>query len=541
VLSTALLVRLVFAAFLSFAWAKDSEIVQILKDPKNPAAAWALSKTELRYSEDPRGGRWETRFEGSDLKKLVGRNDVEVEFLKIAPATSERGALFLVAETTGGGRPKQRYTVVGRNVGQNWKMFSTAKPPAARHTAQENAPPPVATPAPPPKSVASPLPARPGAPRAAHAAPARPNPTPAPNSAPVSTGGSIDLASLDSGSGSANSSSAAVSSSPPSGGLGIPEFKFMFDFWLYHRPSIAPLTFSNIHTLAMVDIFPVPELQFSFELSPTPRWYQLSYQLTPKWELRAGRIWIPFDLIGPQFPHNIFGGYVNVSQFRQPGGTAFLPDIWTDLGVALKYQLADTAKLNWSLQMYVVNGFQDGGNDPSAQVGTKYPNFESAAAIDNNSDKSFGFRSHMLFHNRLGLGVSGYMGRYTDASDEGKRVVMLGLDAQMKFGFGLDVKAGYAFMSVGLVTPATTPSFRRGGVYIEGTQRVHRTWKLFARAGTVQNDSRVIGVDDVTMFGGGIIYTLGYLQLTVMYQHDLNTVTAKTSYDFMATRAAIML
>lgn len=531
-LSTALVVRFVFATFLSFAWAKESEIVQILKDPKNPAAAWALSKTELRYSEDPRGGRWETRFDVVDLKKLINRSEVDVEFLRVAPATSERGALFLVAETSGGGKPKQHFTVVGRNAGQNWKMFSTAKP-AARHTAQENAPPAAAPPTP-TKSVASPLPSRP-------AVPSRPSSPPTSSSAPVSTGGSVDLASLDSGTSAANASSASVSSAPSAGGLGIPEFKFMFDFWLYHRPSIAPLTFSNIHTLAMVDIFPVPELQFSFELSPTPRWYQLSYQLTPKWELRAGRIWIPFDLIGPQFPHNIFGGFVNVSQFRQPGGTAFLPDIWTDLGVALKYQLADTAKLNWSLQMYVVNGFQDGGNDPAAQVGTKYPNFESAAAIDNNSDKSFGFRSHMLFQNRLGVGVSGYMGRYTDASDEGKRVLMLGLDAQMKFGFGFDVKAGYAFMSVGLVTPSTTPSFRRGGLYVEGTQRVHRTWKLFARAGTVQNDSRVIGVDDVTMFGGGIIYTLGYLQLTVMYQHDLNTVAAKTSYDFMATRAAIML
>lgn len=499
--------------------AGGSEIIQILKDPRNPGHAWALSKSELRFSENPQGGHWETRFDSDIYKKLFHISDAsDMALVSVSHAKSERGALYLILDGRAlTGRGTQRYTIIGRNEGKTWKVFSTNTPN------RPVAPPPA------PKSYP-----------AISASGGTPMPPQASSSGSSGSGGggggSVDLSSLDSG---AASTSGSYSNAPS--GLGIPEFRFMFDFWLYHRPQIAPLTFSNIHTLAMIDIIPVPELQFSFELSPTPRYYQVSYQLTKRWEMRAGRIWIPFDLIGPQFPHNIFGGFVNVSQFRQPGGTAFLPDIWTDLGVALKYQLADTDKLSWTAQFYVVNGFQDGGNDPTGQVANKYPNFESAAAIDNNSDKALGFRTHAMWHNRLGLGVSGYYGRYTDAADTSKAVMMLGFDAQLKLPWGFDVKAGYAFMNVGLLAPATSASFRRGGMYIEGTQRLGRTWKLFARGGTVQNDSRAVGVDDVTMVGGGIIYTLGYLQLTVMYQHDLNTVTSKTSYDIMATRAAIML
>lgn len=450
-----------------------------------------------------------------------------MELVKVSPAGREKGSIFLVLDARAqNGKGRQRYTIIGRNGGRSWRAYSANSQIARGGQSTQSGPktfPPATT------STSSPNPVASSGGNGA-------------SRTGASSGGTVDLASLDTV--SSNSSSASVSSPAGGGGgsgLGIPEFRFMFDFWLYHRPNIAPLTFSNIHTLAMIDILPVPELQFSFELSPTPRYYQLSYQLSPKLELRAGRIWIPFDVIGPQFPHNMFGGFVNVSQFRQPGGTAFLPDIWTDLGVAMKYQLVESEKLSWALQLYLVNGFQDGGNDPASEVGNRYPNFESAAAIDNNSDKAVGFRTHAMWFNRFGLGVSGYMGRYTDASDEGKTIAMLGVDAQIKFAFGFDIKAGYAFMNVALPSPATTPSYRRGGMYVEGTQRIARTWKLFARGGTVQNDSRVIGVDDVTMVGGGIIYTLGYLQLTVMYQHDLNTVTSKTSYDFMATRAAIML
>jgi hypothetical protein len=528
----ALLISFLLGFGSGFSFADDNDIQQIMKDPRAPGNAWALSKKELRFSDNPGGGRWDVRFDESLYKKLFRKSDAsDMELIKVSPASSERGALYLILEASGP-RGKQRYTLIGRNEGRAWKIFSTNRPSPARGAA--NAPAPAAAP-----SVAK----RPEAPANNVSTPPAQSATrsasPAASGGGAANLGTVDLASLDTGSDA--SSGGSYSASPNSGGIGIPEFRFMFDFWLYHRPAIAPLTFSNIHTLAMVDILPVPELQFSFELSPTPRYYQVSYNISRRLELRAGRIWIPFDQIGPSMPHNLFGGFVNVSQFRQPGGTAFLPDIWTDLGVGVKYTLADTDRLSWAVHAYVVNGFQDGGSDPTSQVGTRYPNFESAAAIDNNSDKAFGFRSHAMWRNRFGLGISGYMGRYTDAADESHAIMMLGVDAQMKFGWGFDVKAGYAFMNVGLPSAASASNYRRGGMYIEGTQRLGRTWKVFARGGTVQNDSRVVGVDDVTMVGGGIIYTLGYLQLTVMYQHDMNTVSTKTSYDLMATRAAIML
>lgn len=317
-------------------------------------------------------------------------------------------------------------------------------------------------------------------------------------------------------------------------------FKFMFDFWLYNRPGVAPLTFSNVHTLALVEITPTPELVFGFELAPTPRYYELTYKLTPHLEIRGGRIWVPFDTIGLQQPHNLFGGLVNVSQFRQPGGTAFLPDIWTDLGLALKYRIIDTTRLGLDAEVYVVNGFQAGATDPGGLVGTKYPNFENAGAIDNNTDKALGGRVTTRMFGVLTVGASGYWGRYTDNADESRTIVMIGLDAQLRLPTGLEFKGGYLFSQVGLLPAAGKDNFRRGGTYLEGSQRLSQRFKVFVRGGTAQNDSRVVSVNDITMVGGGMVYTRMPLQLSLMYQRDLNTVAAKTTYDFAALRAMVI-
>jgi hypothetical protein len=479
------------------------DIQQLLPDTANPDQSWLLTKKAVFFNPSgKKGGSWELRFDRFTFYKITGTNpDLAVNLVRIQTSKKDPGTIYLLTESQG----KQR-TFQASEQGKVWREVSS------RATA-------LAPPAPPP---------------------------PAPEA--KSSDDSIDLEEL-------NAAPPTASGGHPHGGGAMgpapgyiaptfsgsgPMFKFMFDFWLYNRPGVAPLTFSNVHTLALVDVTPVPELLFAFELSPTPRFYEVTYQFTPRLSVRGGRIWIPFDTIGPQQPHNLFGGLVNVSQFRQPGGSAFLPDLWTDLGLALKYRLADSAQFRWDIEGYVVNGFQTGGTDPAGLVGTRYPNFESAGVVDNNSDKSLGFRSQMVFLGFLNLGASGYFGRYSDPTDNYRAVAMLGVDGQMRLPSGFEIKAGYLYSQIGLVPGAGADSSRRGGLYVEAGQRFLERFKFFLRGGTAQNDSRVVSVNDITMVGAGLVYNRAFLQLSLMYQRDLNQVAAKSSYEFMAGRAMVV-
>ncbi len=478
------------------------DIQQLLPDSANPDQSWLLTKKAVFFNpSSKRNGSWELRFDRFTFYKITGSNpDMAVNFLRMQTSKKDPGTVYVLTESQG----KQRI-FQGREQGKVWRDMST---------------------------------------RAVTPAPAMPA---APAVEAKTSDDSIDLEDL-------NAPPASVGGNPHTGGsVGPPAgylaptfsgagpmFKFMFDFWLYNRPGVAPLTFSNVHTLALVDVTPVPELLFAFELAPTPRFYEVTYQFTPRFSVRGGRIWIPFDTIGPQQPHNLFGGLVNVSQFRQPGGSAFLPDLWTDLGLAMKYRISDAAQFRWDLEAFVVNGFQSGGSDPAGLVGTRYPNFESAGVVDNNSDKSVGFRSQMLFFGAFNLGASGYFGRYSDPADPFRAVAMLGVDGQLRLPSGFEIKGGYMYSQVGLVPGAGPDNFRRGGVYVEAAQRFLQQFKFFLRGGTAQGDSRVVSVNDITMAGAGLVYNRAFLQLSLMYQRDLNTVAAKRSYEFMAARAMVV-
>lgn len=502
---------LVTLFMVSVSAAPEGDVIQLVTDVSHPEQAWMLTKKGLFYNANAqKGGAWELRFDSNTFSRLTGSSvDTPIQYVKVLPSKKEPGTVLLGLEV---GAEKKRVALQGKDFGKVWRQLQLpASPPAAPAVAPETA----------------------SAPKVS-----RPEE------------GAIDLEELNANPvGASVASAGAVSTTtvppPPSyvapttSGAG-PMFKFMFDFWLYSRPGVTPITFSNVHTLALVEVAPVADLLFGFELAPTPRYYEVTYKLGSRWEIRGGRIWVPFDTISTYSPHNLFGGLVNVSQFRQIGGSAFLPDIWTDLGIAAKYRIVDSGALRWDLQMYMVNGFQSGGSDPGGLAGTRYPNFESAGVIDNNSEKSFGLRSTTLFFGFLNLGLSAYFGRYTDPTDTPAGILMLGADAQLRLRSGFELKAGYLFSEVGLVPEAGRSSFRRGGLYAEASQKLGPRFKLFARGGTAQNDDRVLSVNDITMVGAGLIYFRDFIQLSFMYQRDLNQVVAKRSYDFTALRAMVV-
>lgn len=325
---------------------------------------------------------------------------------------------------------------------------------------------------------------------------------------------------------------------PPSG----VKLKGYFDLALTYRPGASPFSFDNFHSVFLLDFIPSPELQFGVGFAaPTfsPQYYEMTYEVAPRWHLRFGRIPIPFDLMSP---HNTFGGFVNTSRVRAPNQEAFLPDIWADLGAGVRWVAIDTPELRLEPQLYLVNGFQDGGIDPRAES-VSYPDFETIPnAADNNDDKSIGGRVHAKFHGRWGAGLSFYTGRWSDSGEPSGRIFMLGLDAQAKLTSRFEFRTGYAFMNVGLPLSASRQSFQRGGLYGEGIYRLHEKLQGTLRGGIQQNDSGVADVNDRAVFGFKIDWFFNPMFLfSFQYYRDFRAEPGKNNLDFAAIRAALTI
>jgi hypothetical protein len=313
-----------------------------------------------------------------------------------------------------------------------------------------------------------------------------------------------------------------------------PHFQVLYDWLLTYQPGIKPpLTFDSYHQLLLLEIYPDPSLYFGFEVSQNPRYFELDYSITSRVTLRFGRIYIPFDDLSP---HSYFGGRANVARLIPLNGTAFLPDIWTDLGLGVKVELFNRPYASAEFHAYVVNGFGDAGaRDPMSQA-TSYPQFGSIPLTDNNKDKAMGARLHAsLLRNHIGIGASFYRGRYSSQNQDPAGMIIFGLDGQLRYG-GTEFRAGYAYMNVGLTQ--SLGNMLRAGYYGELGQSFGK-WTVRARMGQVQNDNRVVAVTDQTIVGGAIIYKPGPVQLSFEYNRDLNQVATKTNYDYAAFRVVM--
>ena len=350
--------------------------------------------------------------------------------------------------------------------------------------------------------------------------------------------GAVDLSGTEPGKPPVGTSS----TKSPHQSIGVaPNFKVFFDLNLVSRPGSGhDLSFENYHAFLFYEIAPDSKIQFSFDVSTAPKFYELDYQLTEKMQLRAGKIWIPFDDMAP---HNIFGGRVNVSKLA-PQGRTFLPDIWADLGIGMKYQLVDTTALNLFSQIYMVNGFGSGGTDPSGN-GAAYPQFgSSGGGADNNRDKALGGRLHALFNGKLGLGISYYTGRWNDQDQQqGQSISLLGLDAQLRLE-PVELRAGLASGSVGIpVDSLGNTSFKRGGMYGEIGYKFGQdtSWKVLGRAGRLQLDDRVVSVNDQTLIGATILKRVGPLEVSLEHSRDVKDVPGKTEKQYTNLRLVVAL
>jgi len=359
-----------------------------------------------------------------------------------------------------------------------------------------------------------------------------------------SGGGSINLGNLDSGPSPISSGGGGGPPSrggPPSGGGG-PVFKAFFDLLLYTRPGFQDITFRNFHPIFLVDYIPNEKVKFSFEVRTNPRFYELDYSISKSFTLRLGRIWIPFDDMDP---HNNFGGVMNTSEFRSPGGAAFLPDIWADFGVGARTSLIDTARLGVFADLYVVIGFgQNGGIDPLGS-GSPYPFFSQPTAItaaDNNTDKSIGGRIQLKLGGMLSIGGSIYRGRYTNETEEPADVMMSGIDTQLRLFTGTTIRIGFVYMKVDLLADGENAFMERGGLYAEFMQRLRRKIKIYGMAGVLQGDHRSEDANDRTLLGVKIAYEINdYMQLSLLHFKDVQEIPGKTGTEFTGLRYTIRM
>lgn len=317
----------------------------------------------------------------------------------------------------------------------------------------------------------------------------------------------------------------------------LPNFKFYFDLWLAVQPGVSPLSFEKQHSLVLVEYIPSPNIEFGFEVREDPRYYELDYHMTKNLTIRAGRIWIPFDDMNP---HSRFGGRFNVSRFLISGESAFLPTLWTDLGVGLQYKWINTSRLFVESHLYVTNGFGDGGSDPTGE-NAPYPDFSTSVSQDNNTDKAIGARLHAKFFNKWGVGGSVYTSRFTDNEVEAGRILAFGADSQIHFG-NFSVAVGYVAMNVTLPNPSTTHEFIRGGAYGEIHIPYHRQWKMILRAGMSQNDNRRVDVSDKTILGAALVHRMSSMfELSFQHYQDLNNeAPGKIGRSFSAARLAMV-
>ena len=461
-----------------------TRVVQWAVDPFDADKGWALSSESLQFNSGLKTAQqWSVKFTRRTYVRLRKTEPNELEFLKILPSKKKRGNLFLMLGSEAG-RSQIFFTA---DYGETWSYLGTRDRSSKEGGSSGSGP-----------------------------------------------AGPTNLSALNS---PGDSPAAAVSTGPVGTPTNGAQFKIYFDFLLHNRPGISRLTFDNYHSFVLVDYIPKPGNQFSFELSPTPRYYQLDYDISNRLGFYIGRILMPFDDMNP---HNRFGGYLNNSKSAQPNAPAFLPDIWADLGLGIRYKLLEVSNLSVLAHLYVVNGFQQGGVDP-VTAGAAYPNFGALPAPDNNGDKAIGVRFQTDFFQMMTFIFSLQTGSWTSSPAPSSRLNIIGAHARFRPNAKTQIKVGYVYFTVELPAGSTLASFQRGGMYGELRRRFGQFWYAAAEAGILQTDDRVDDPGDQTVVGGRVGYQTGMFDLSFQYRHDLRNSPGKLNRDFTAARFSISL
>ena len=284
------------------------------------------------------------------------------------------------------------------------------------------------------------------------------------------------------------------------------------------------LVFRPNHTYVFVVAQVSEEISFIIHIDTNPVFWELQYELLPGLSFKVGKIWVPF---GTNEFHHIIGGRVDQQSF-------FLPETWSDYGVAVNWVPLDTDWVNVDTTFYAVNGSQ--GNVGANAAGQEVPTVGAgAAASDNNYSKGLGGRAKFTLFNDYVVTPSVYFDVWDP--DNKYRLLFYSLGFEARRGFlpvpGLDrlrLRGEYGrgeielpfrnLQTDGLIGATGGFAIARVGFYGEATYTLVDTLSVRLRAGRINGDNTVTNNADLWMIEPGLLWTIahGKVQLTAAYQ-----------------------
>ncbi len=302
---------------------------------------------------------------------------------------------------------------------------------------------------------------------------------------------------------------AAAGAGATDSGLPGVGFKLFVDFLVDHDIGVDKFEFRPNHTYVFLQASVYDDLQIMLHVSDDPIFWELSYNITPRLTLTAGKILIPF---GTNNFHHIIGG--RVDEFSR-----YLPETWGDFGLSLNHLLYDGELLNIEYTAYAVNGF----------AGVDEPNIADGSLTDNNWFKGIGTRIRFNFLRKVQFTVSGYYDRWDVDNKYGLLFYALGLEllpgiidlpVLKHMRLRGEWARGEIELPEGNVQQGLTKfAFARTGYYFEAQFGLARNLAVRLRTGRVNPNNTVSDTGDIEVYEPGILIGLGTkLWWTIAYQ-----------------------
>lgn len=284
------------------------------------------------------------------------------------------------------------------------------------------------------------------------------------------------------------------------------------------------LVFRPNHTYVFVVAQVSEEISFIIHVDTNPVFFELQYEAMPGLSFKVGKIWVPF---GTNEFHHLIGGRVDSQSF-------FLPETWSDYGVAMNWNAVDTDWLNIESTFYAVNGSQ--GNDAVDAATQVVPTVGAgAAASDNNYSKGLGGRAKFTLFNSYVVTPSVYYDVWDPENKYKLLFYSLGIEARRGFipfpifdklrlrgeyGRG-EIELPFRNLQTDGVLGLTGGfAVARVGFYGEASYTLIDTLTVRLRGGRINGDNTVTDKADLWEVEPALLWTVakGKVQITVAYQ-----------------------
>ena len=300
------------------------------------------------------------------------------------------------------------------------------------------------------------------------------------------------------------------------------KFKLFFDLLLqYQYAEPKRFEFTKDHAYVILELSIVDWLSVRTDVSPSPQFFEIIFNIANRFELRVGKVLIPF---GQNEFHHLIGGRVDKQSL-------FLPVIWADYGIAFKHLLYEGETIGIDYSGWVVNGFQEGSD--LVTPGGLAPSVNAGSLTDDNMMKGMGIRPQLHVGTAFTLGTSWYL----DSWDKDDEQYMLVYGVDVDFGFGLipvpvlknlRIRGEIARAEVQL----PLQNWKKGlfgyhgldrfGYNLEVSYRIIDWLTLRYRFGYLDPDNRVKDVNDLIIHEPGITARFGPVQWSLLLQlHDI--------------------